>query len=74
MNNTPNATAGANVRAEMARRAISQASLGEALGLSQASVSLRLNGKVAFSIDELARAAGLFGVSLETLVAGVAVG
>ena len=56
----------------MARRASSQASLGEGLGLSQASVSLRLNGKVAFSIDELARAAGLFGVSLETLVAGVA--
>lgn len=71
MTDTAKATA-ANVRAEMGRHKTTQADLGAVLGLSQASVSLRIQGKVPFSVAELAKVAAHFGVSIETLIAGVA--
>jgi len=51
-----------NVRAEMARRRITQATIASALGKTQQAVSARLNGKVAFDVDELATVAGVLGV------------
>lgn len=72
VNNTATAAAATNVRAEMARRGLSQKALGKEVGLSQASLSLRLNGHVAFTLDELVRIAAVLGVPFETLTEGVA--
>lgn len=72
MQNTASVAAGVNVKVEMTRRSLSQAALGDLIGMSQASLSLRLNGHVAFTIDELVRIAAAFEVSLETLTEGVA--
>lgn len=72
VSNIASAAAGGNVRAEMARRGISQATLGEWIGKSQASLSLRLNGHVAFTIDELVAIAAALEVPLTTLTEGVA--
>jgi transcriptional regulator with XRE-family HTH domain len=69
---SPTIAAGRNIRAEMGRRKLSQAALGQIVGLSQASLSLRLNGNVAFTIDELVKIAAGLDVSLETLTEGVA--
>lgn len=52
----------------MARRRISQADLGKALDLSQAAVSRRLRGDVAFDVAELAVVAGVLGLPLARLV------
>jgi len=46
MTETATGQAGANVRAEMARRRISQQTLADLIGLSQAGLSKRLNGHV----------------------------
>lgn len=70
--NTASRQAGGNVRAEMARQRISQATLGKRLGISQAAVSAKLLGKTPFTIDQLAAAADLLAVPLETLTEGVA--
>jgi transcriptional regulator with XRE-family HTH domain len=72
MQNTPSVVTGANVRAEMARRGISQAQMAQAVGLSQAGVSKRLRGEVAFNIDELFQVAAVLGLPLSTLTADVA--
>lgn len=72
MQNTASLAAGVNVKAEMARRGLSQTTLGRVVGLSQASLSLRLNGRVAFTIDELAKIAAALDVPLATLTEGVA--
>lgn len=69
---TPNTVTGANVRAEMARKRISQEAVGQALGLSQASVSARLRGVTPFRIDELTRLSELLDVPLDALLIGVA--
>ena len=69
---TPNTITGANVRAEMARRKISQEAVAQTLGLSQASVSARLRGVTPFRVDELLRIADLLGVPLDLLLAGAA--
>lgn len=60
---------GANVRAEMARRGLSQVALAEQLGISQSMLSNRLAGKTVFNIDELTRIAGLLDVPLSALLA-----
>jgi transcriptional regulator with XRE-family HTH domain len=52
----------ANVRAEMARSGLSQASLGTDLGLKQQSLSRRLAGRTPFSVDEAFAVADLLGV------------
>ena len=56
----------------MARRGVTQTVLGRAIGVSQAGVSKRLRGDVPFDINELAAAAALLEVTLETLTEGVA--
>lgn len=67
----PAALVGGNVRAELARRGISQATLARELGLPQTSVSARLRGVTPFDVNELARVASVLEVSVETLLAGV---
>lgn len=59
---------GATVRAEIARRKISQVTLAGALGISQAAVSRRLNGAVPFDVHELNRVAVLLDLPLAVLV------
>lgn len=59
---------GANVRAEMARRGVSQAKLAAALGLSQPSISARLRGVTPFDVDELHAVADFLDVSAASLL------
>lgn len=54
---SPTPRVAANVRAEMARRRVSQESLAAALGMSQASVSRRLTNITPFTADELSKVA-----------------
>lgn len=68
MTDTPAATVGATVRAEMARHRISQAVVAKHLHLSQAAVSRRLNGVVPFNVAELDVIARLVNVPVERLV------
>lgn len=72
MTTTASEATGANVRAEMARRGLSQTALAGHLGLSQTAVSARLRGRTPFDIDELVLIAGVLGLRLEELLAGVA--
>jgi transcriptional regulator with XRE-family HTH domain len=58
----------ATVRAEAARRNITQAQIGERLGFSQTFVSRRLLGRVEFSISELEALADMFDMPLSELV------
>lgn len=60
---------GANVRAEMARRGVSQTALADQLGITQTGVSTRLRGKVAFNVDELAAVAAVLEVPVTVLLA-----
>lgn len=60
----------ANVRAEMARHRHTQISLAKELDCTQQSLSLRLNGKVPFRIDELDRIALILEVGLADLIGG----
>lgn len=73
MTSSPTATTGANVRAEMARKAVTQTQLASALGLSQGAVSARIRGTTPFDINELATIAGLLDVPIGRLTEGVAV-
>jgi transcriptional regulator with XRE-family HTH domain len=65
---TPSAVVGANVRAELARRDMTQRNLADHLGIPQTSVSRRLSGVTPFDINELAAVAELLGVGLEVLL------
>lgn len=65
---TPASVVGANVRAEMARRGVSQAALGAVLGFKQPSISARLRGRTPFDINELHQVADFLGVPVETLL------
>jgi transcriptional regulator with XRE-family HTH domain len=67
---TPSATVGANVKAELARRSISQKTLGEHLGLSQVSVSTRIRGRTPFDVNELHKTADFLNVPVSVLLAG----
>jgi transcriptional regulator with XRE-family HTH domain len=68
---TPSLAVAANVRAEVARKGLSQVTIATALGLPQSGVSRRLRGKVPFSLDELSAVAALVNVPLATLLDGV---
>lgn len=68
MSTTPAELTGANVRAEMARRKVSQVTVAAHLGLSQTVVSARLNGRVAFDINELTAIAELLDVALDAFL------
>ncbi|AUS33872.1 XRE family transcriptional regulator [Rhodococcus qingshengii] len=52
----------------MARRRVSQAALAIHLGISQSSVSRRLQGDQPFDVTELTRAAELFEVPVQNLL------
>jgi transcriptional regulator with XRE-family HTH domain len=58
------------VRAEMARRRIRQADLADYLGLPQASISRRLNGRTPFAVAELVAVAALLDVPVASLLGG----
>jgi transcriptional regulator with XRE-family HTH domain len=68
MAQTPAIQTGANVRAEMARRGVTQQTLAAHLNLPQSAVSNRLRGKTAFNVNELAAAAAFLGVPLSALL------
>lgn len=57
------ATVAANVRAEVAARGMTIRDLGEVLGLEERAASRRWHGRVAYSLDELAKLAEAFDVS-----------
>lgn len=65
---TPAQRVAAEVRAEMARQNKSQHDLTEALGRRRMYFSRRLNGDVAFGIDELYQIAGWLGVDVLDLI------
>jgi transcriptional regulator with XRE-family HTH domain len=58
----------ANVRAEMARKGVTQQKLAVHLDWSQAAISRRLSARVAFNVDELARIAAFLAVPLSALL------
>ena len=59
----------ANIGAEMGRRRITQKRLAQLLGMSQAAISDRQRGHTPWSLAELDRVAGLFGLPASDLVA-----
>lgn len=65
---TATAETGANVRAEIARRGVTQAAISEAIGVSQSQFSKRLQGRIAFDINELASIAHVLDVPLTDLI------
>lgn len=68
MPTTPSAETGENVRAEMARRRVTQMALARQIGLSQSAVSARLKGKTPFDINELCLIASVLDVPLAALL------
>lgn len=60
--------AAANVRAEMARRRVTQATVAAALGLKQQSVSSRLSGQIDFTSAELIVIGELLGIDPGSLL------
>jgi transcriptional regulator with XRE-family HTH domain len=56
------------MRAELARKRVSQEELAVALGISQGAASRRLLGKVEFSLTELEKAAELLAVPVDLLL------
>lgn len=58
----------AEVRAQMARKRVTQTDLAAALGVSQMTISRRLNGRAPFDVEELAAVALALDVPLATLV------
>ena len=56
-----------NVRAEMARRRVSQKDLADALGLTQPPISRRFHGLVPFDVAELEIVARVLGVTIADL-------
>lgn len=68
MPTTPTAKTGENVRAEMARRGVTQMVLARKIGLSQPAVSARLKGKTPFNINELCLIASVLNVPLTALL------
>jgi len=61
-------TVGATVRAEMARRKVTQQQVAAVLKIAQTQVSRRLNGQVSFNVDELQAVANLLGLPVQDLV------
>lgn len=68
MSESPSNTVGANVRAEMARRKVSQREIGVLLNLKQASVSKRIQGETPWRLVELSAIADFLEVPLAALL------
>jgi transcriptional regulator with XRE-family HTH domain len=71
-NPTPSLRIAASVRAEMARRRMSQKDLAELLGMTQPALSRRLTGEVPFAVDDLPLFAEALGVPVSVLMESVA--
>lgn len=69
---TATAAVGANVRAELARRSLTQDDLARHLGLPQPAVSRRIRGLTPWTVDELVSAAEFFDVAPVVLLTAVA--
>lgn len=65
---TPADHVAANIRAELARAGISQASLAASLGITQQALSRRLLGKTPFSFDEAFAIADTLGVPVSEIL------
>jgi transcriptional regulator with XRE-family HTH domain len=61
----------ANVRAELARRRITQTDVAQRLGVSRQNVAQRLNGSVDFRVGELIAVADMLGITIAELLDGV---
>lgn len=59
---------GANVRAEMARRKLSQTALAERLNVTQQKLSRCISGQQAFRVDELHEVAEALDISVSELI------
>ena len=57
-----------NIRAEAARAGMTQAQLGEALGINRVGIGHRFRGVTPWALDEVQRAAHLFGVRPADLI------
>lgn len=57
-----------NVRAEMARRQMTQVGLAAVLGYNSKRLGRRLNGSISFTVDELIAIAAALGCTLSALV------
>ena len=68
MTPTPSHATGANVKAEMARRGVTQTVLAEMTGIPQSALSKRLRGRIAFNVNELAGISAALGVPLADLL------
>lgn len=69
MTGTASQRVAANVRAELAARQIKYTAFAERLGWSKAATSRRLNGLVAWNVDDLDAAASELGVTPASLTA-----
>lgn len=72
MQTTPSAEIGANIRAEMARRGVSQTAMASQMGIGQSALSKRLAGTVPLDVNELAAVARFLNVDLSVLIVGAA--
>jgi transcriptional regulator with XRE-family HTH domain len=68
MTQTLSGQVAATIRAEMARRKVSQAQVADAIGVSQAAISRRLGGQTPFELDELTTVAGLLDMAVGDLI------
>lgn len=68
MTTTSATAATSSIRAEAARRNLSQRELAEHLGISQAALSRRMSGANPWDLDELDRLASLFGMDARDLI------
>lgn len=60
------------IRAEMARQGYRQRDLAALLGLSQATVSARMTGRIDFTVSEVRAIASWLGVAVSALLADAA--
>lgn len=64
-----------NVKAELARRGVSQSSLSRQVGGSPQALARRMTGDIPFNVDDLARISNALGVPVEVLTqSGTALG
>lgn len=66
-------TVAANVRAELARRRITQSEVAERLGVSRQNIAQRLNGSVDFRVGELLAIADLLGIPAANFLSDLSV-
>lgn len=65
---TPAEAAGKEVKIWMTREGVTQKELANILGVTQASVSEKLRGKIAFNLNDLVTISAAFGISLGELL------